>query len=80
MSKPGQRKKLVAEWNASHPIGTPVTRFLLANPRRGPTFETVTRSVAWLLGGHTAVVQVEGLAGCVMLDALVVREQAEVRA
>lgn len=34
----------------------------------GQLLETVTRSVPWLLGGHTWVVMVEGIAGGYALD------------
>lgn len=34
----------------------------------GDVLETTTRSEAWLLAGHTAVVLVEGIAGAYLLD------------
>lgn len=34
----------------------------------GELFSTKTRSKPWLLGGHTAVIQVDGIAGCYRLD------------
>ena len=48
------------EWNSKHPVGTPVTRYALINPLREPQ-ETKTRSEAWLMGGHTAMVMVESV-------------------
>lgn len=57
-------------WNATYPIGTPVTRYLLIDPLAEPT-QTKTRSAAWVLGGHTAMVQVEGVAGYVLLESVV---------
>lgn len=51
-----------AEWNAIHPVGTPVIwypyRDSFADARH-----TKTRSEAWELGGGTAVVLVEGRTG-----------------
>ncbi|GMV72937.1 MAG: hypothetical protein AMXMBFR77_27740 [Phycisphaerales bacterium] len=57
----------VTIWNSTHPPGTPVeyTPHPDATPRR-----TRTRSIAWLLGGHTAVVMIEGMAGGVALTHL----------
>lgn len=63
-------EKLVKDWNAKHPIGTTVTRYKLINPLREPTV-TKTRSVAWVMGGHTPMVLVEDIAGGVPLSALV---------
>lgn len=55
---------LVREWNKRHPVGTPVR---VRTDTRG-TIETVTRSEAQMLSGHTAVVWVEGIAGCYALE------------
>jgi hypothetical protein len=68
--EPAGQKKMVERWNESHPIGTPVT----VTRDSGETKETKTRSEAWMLGqssrsqGHTAVVLVEGIAGCYSLE------------
>jgi hypothetical protein len=35
---------------------------------RGEQFQTKTRSAPWLLGGHTAVIMVEGISGCYSLE------------
>lgn len=53
----------VARWNDAHPIGTAV------NVRRdcGDTMATRTRSLAWVLSGHTAVIMVDGISGCYAL-------------
>ncbi len=64
-----KQQTLVDNWNAKHPIGTPVTRYKLIKPLREPQ-ETKTRSEAWLMGGHTAMVMVEGLAGGVMVESV----------
>lgn len=66
---PKQQQKLVDEWNVN-PIGTAVTRFKRVNPLREPE-ETKTRSEAWLMGGHTAMVMVENVAGGVAIDSVV---------
>lgn len=46
------------------PEGAPVvvTRDL------GEQFRTKTRSIPWLLGGHTAVIMVEGISGAYSLE------------
>ena len=53
------------EFNAAHPIGTPVLAF--PGTRDGRALLTRTRTPAWRLGGHTDVVAVEGSAGGVDL-------------
>jgi hypothetical protein len=52
-----------------HPVGTTVTL------RRddGSTFDTRTRSSADLLGGHSWVIWLEGVRGCVLLERVQVR-------
>jgi len=69
---PQKQQKLVDDWNAKHPVGTPVTRYALINPLRQPS-ETATRSEAWLMGGHTAMVMVNGVAGGVLVESVVPR-------
>ena len=66
------QEKIVLAWNAAHPVGTPVTRYRLVDPLEDPV-ETKTRSEAWLMGGHTAMVMVEGQAGGVMVQSLVAK-------
>lgn len=62
-------------WNARVPIGTAVRYF----PVRGlfEHIETRTRSVAWELGHGDVVVSVDGKAGGVLLDHLVLIEDGE---
>jgi hypothetical protein len=62
--------KAVADWNARYPIGTPVTRYALLNPLREPTL-TRTRSAAWIMGGHSAMVLVNSVSGGVLLESVV---------
>lgn len=51
-------------WNAKHQIGAPVN----VRMDNGETTRTVTRSKAEMLSGHTAVIWLEGISGCYMLD------------
>lgn len=60
---------LATAWNAAHPVGTGVIRYALVNPLREPT-RTKTRSEAWVMGGHSCVVKVEGVAGGVLLESV----------
>jgi len=62
----------VAEWNATYPIGTPVTHYRYVTPPREGT-QTKTRSEAWIMGGHSAMVMVEGVSvsGGVCLESVV---------
>lgn len=66
----GQKRSATAEgkkvnkWNASHGPGTRVLVKLDNGDIRG----TVTRSRAELLGGHSAVIWLEGIPGCYSLD------------
>lgn len=55
---------MVDYWNERFPQGTPV----IVYRDNGEKLETVTRSDAWILGGHTAVVQVKGISGCYSLS------------
>lgn len=54
----------VEAWNAANPRGTRVS----VKKDDGKLYETRTRSEAWLLGGHTAVVLVEGISGAYLLS------------
>lgn len=73
----------VESWNLSYPVGTRV----FVKKDRDEVLETVTRSEAWALGGsgnrpgHTAVIMVEGISGCYLLDRVtpIVRAVAEGR-
>jgi hypothetical protein len=55
-------------WNQLHPVGTEVIYHPVMGERWGR--ETKTRSAAYVLSGHTAVLFIEGQAGCVALDAV----------
>lgn len=67
MSKTAVKKQsaMVNEWNRLHSVGTPVIYY--KDNRAEPGNESKTRTPATLLGGHTAVVFVEGVAGCIAL-------------
>ncbi len=59
------------EWNARHPIGTPVVYVPNAgDPQHA--LRTRTRSNAWALGHGEAVVLVDFRTGCVALDHLII--------
>lgn len=64
-----QLEKQVNDWNAQHPIGTRVMRYKLIHPLREGN-ETQTRSEAWIMGGHSAMVMVEGVSGGVCLESV----------
>lgn len=59
-------------FNAVHPVCAPVT------VRRdcGELVDTVTRSTAEVLSGHTAVVWLQGISGCYLLDRVTPRAVA----
>jgi hypothetical protein len=57
----------MVEWfNEVCPVGSPV--FYWPGVREGEPRKSVTRSAAWLLGGHSPVVLVEGYAGGIALS------------
>lgn len=57
------------QWNVAYPIGAEVEYHSVINADRHVL--TRTNSVAYVLSGHTAVCFVDGVSGCVALDALV---------
>jgi hypothetical protein len=57
-------------WNVKYPVGTVVTRYKLIKPLREGT-ETKTRSEAWVMGGHSVMVMVEGVSGGVVLESVI---------
>ncbi len=56
--------KVVKDWNAAHSIGT-IVRVILDDES---TLDTVTVSVADVLGGHTPVIWVSGIRGAYLLS------------
>ncbi|MEU8623253.1 hypothetical protein [Streptomyces sp. NPDC048669] len=63
---PERPSTTVARWNKAHPVGTPVR--VWTGAREGDGTPTRTRSAASVLGGHTAVVWVEGHGACIALS------------
>lgn len=61
-----QAAKLVADWNAQHPSGTPVD----LTDDNGVVHRRATRSEAWVLPSGVPVVMVEGLIGAYLLTRL----------
>lgn len=51
-------------FNAKYPVGHPVT----VRRDNGEGLATVTRSKAEVLSGHSAVIWLEGISGCYLLD------------
>lgn len=64
-------------WNKVFPVGTPVNYHSVIGESKH--ISTKTRSEAFILSGHTAVVFVENVSGCVALDALTSPSAAPVR-
>lgn len=65
-----------AAFNAVNPVGTSVTAYPGARPEDDANttrLDTVTRSRATVLGGHTAVVWVDGESSCIALSHIDVR-------
>lgn len=52
------------KWNAAHPVGTAV----VLSHDNGTQVETKTISEAQVLSGHSAVIWLEGIRGCYLLD------------
>ena len=63
IGRPPVADEAVPDWNREHPAGTRVSVRLDG----GEVRETVTRSAASMLVGHTAVVWLEGVVGCYRL-------------
>lgn len=59
MSNPRKSEIAARDWNAKHPVGCKVEVTL----DDGSIKETQTASEAWVLGGHTAVIKLEGISG-----------------
>lgn len=57
-------EKLVREWNEKYPVGTPV----IVTKDDKTEVRTVTTHEATMLGGHTAVVWLNGISGCYALE------------
>lgn len=66
MDRVNHERRKVSTFNIYHPVGTPVRYWTGA--LEGEGVESKTTTPAQLLGGHTAVVWVEGHAACVALS------------
>ena len=66
MKRPNLAKlqKQCDDWNAAHTVGCDV----VLTRDSGEAFPTKTRSVAQILSGHSAVIWVDGVSGCYLLD------------
>lgn len=58
------QERMVEYWNSHHPVGTHVE----VVRDNGTIQRTKTRSKAQMLAGHTAVVWLDGIAGCYSLE------------
>ena len=67
----GRESAKVEKFNADNPVGTKVVVIMDDESRQ----ETMTRSEAWVLCDHTAVVQLDGMAGCYLLDRVKTQEK-----
>jgi hypothetical protein len=68
--------KQVDIFNRNNPVGTRVRYRLYDGSRDGSYRETMTRTEAYLLGGHTACVFLVGVTGCVPLSRVdVIKEE-----
>lgn len=61
---PKRLQAVCDRWNAAHPVGEAVTVRLDSGEAR----RTVTRSTAQVLSSHSAVIWLEGVSGCYLLD------------
>lgn len=59
-----KQTRAIENWNASVPVGANVAY----RNDRGETVHTTTRTPAEVLGGHSAVVWLDNVRGCVALD------------
>ena len=58
-----EQLRAVHAWNQKNPVGTKVIVALDSGKEK----TTTTASDAWLLGGHSAVVMLDGVSGCYAL-------------
>lgn len=59
-------KAMVADWNVKHPVGTMVSFEEVVG--RGESHRGESTTEAQVIGGHSAVIWIEGKSGCVSLD------------
>jgi len=63
-------EKSCLAWNRLHPIGTPVKCYRSYGDEK-TAFHSVTRSASWVMGGHSAMVMVDGHDGAYALTHVV---------
>jgi hypothetical protein len=61
---PAMHKQKAFDFNAHVPVGSAV----YVRKDNGDIQQTATRSEAWVMGGHTAVVLLEGVSGAYLLS------------
>lgn len=59
-----EQLRLVNQWNQAHAVGIRVV--VIGDD--GKPFKTTTRGEAWLMGGHTAIINLTGISGGYRLD------------
>lgn len=64
MRSPADQTKMVNEFNRKYKIGTAVD----VTRDNGEVLRTKTASEAQMIGGHTAVIWVDGITGCYSLN------------
>lgn len=66
MKRPNIKKlqKQCDDWNAANAVGCNV----ILSKDNGSQFPTKTRSEAQILSGHSAVIWLDGVSGCYLLD------------
>ncbi|MBX8826521.1 hypothetical protein [Ochrobactrum sp. SFR4] len=65
LSKATKLQCICDKFNASYPVGTNV---LLKKDGHDELFPTTTRSTAQVMCGHSAVIWLENVSGCYLLD------------
>ncbi len=68
-----EQEQAVELWNLKHPVGAEVT----VEMDSGEIRATTTRSKAFMLSGHTAVIAVEGISGAYLLSRI--RAKGEIK-
>ncbi|TMR92587.1 hypothetical protein EJK15_44015 [Nonomuraea basaltis] len=70
MARAKTAAELVEEWNAAYPVGQPVCYWtgFRDGPLAGEPKFSRTRARAQVLGGHTAVVWMDGEGSCIALS------------
>jgi hypothetical protein len=69
---PAKLQAMVDDFNSRFPVGTAVLRFPSTERISGEGKETKTLSPAWVMGGHSAMVMLEGVSGGYSLDCILV--------